>query len=111
MFDDLFLFHDQVFPHRLNIPEYFVYGVYILAPLSLLAYYRRLILSTEFPLFVAAGCFLGASMLADTLTNASADTSIKFLIEDGLKLFGIMSWFIYYVRLCLAELSASIGSD
>lgn len=111
MFDDLFLFHEIVFPHRLHVPEYVVYGVYILAPLSLLACYWRLILRTEFPLFVAAGCFLGASMLADTLTNVSADTSIKFLIEDGLKLFGIMSWFIYYVRLCLAELSASIGGD
>ena len=54
-------------------------------------------------MLIAAGFFLSLSMLADTLTNDATDTSIKFLIEDGLKLFGIMSWFIYYIHLCIDE--------
>ena len=59
----------------------------------------------------AAAFFLGLSIVADTLTNNIEDTSIKFLIEDGLKLFGIMNWFMYYVHLCIGEINAQIKNQ
>lgn len=109
LFDDLFLFHEKVFPHRLHIPEYVLYSTYAFTGLAFLFIFRRVIKSTRFLVLFAAGGFLGISMIVDTLTNNAQDTSIKFLVEDGLKFFGIVSWFAYYVQICLVAFSARMA--
>lgn len=111
MLDDLFLFHEKFFPDYLRIPEYVVYSAYILGAGSFLLTFWRQILRSSYPILLAAGAFLGASMLSDHITNHYADTSIKFLIEDGLKLFGISAWATYFISTCVKETSAHMSSN
>jgi hypothetical protein len=98
LFDDLFLFHEIVFPEKLHIPELLLYAVYGASVLLILVFFRTTIARTDYLILIAAGAFLGLSEIADTLTNFSEDTSAKFLIEDGLKFMGIVNWFTYFVR-------------
>ena len=111
MLDDLFLFHEKFFPYYLHIPEYAVYSIYLLTGVAFFLFFRKFIFQTNFLMLFAAAFFLGLSIVADTLTNNIEDTSIKFLIEDGLKLFGIMNWFMYYVHLCIGEINAQIKNQ
>ena len=104
MLDDLFLFHEKVFPVLMHIPEYVTLSSYVLLVGGYLVVFRREILRTDFSVLLVAGGLLAAAMVADTFPNRAADTSIQFLIEDGLKFLGIATWFTYYCRLCLEEM-------
>lgn len=101
LFDDLFLLHEVVFPRYLHLHQNVLYAGYALMLLLCMVWFRRLILRTDFLILLCAAGLLGSGMVADLLTDQAADTSLKFLIEDGLKLFGIVSWFIYYARVSL----------
>ena len=103
MFDDLFLFHEQFFPDYLGIPDYLTFSVYALVTLSYLFIFRNVIFKTHYLLLITAGALLGLGMVVDKILDTSADTSIKFLTEDGIKFFGITTWFVYYARLALNQ--------
>jgi len=107
LFDDLFLFHEIVFPKYLGISDYVTFSVYAAIALSYVVVFRRLILSTPFLTLILAGALLGLGMIADKLYDDALDTSAKFLIEDGLKFMGITTWFVYYVRLAVSECCAA----
>lgn len=96
MLDDLLLFHEQFFPFYLGIPEGVTYGAYATCVFGFLLVFRTTILQTAFPVLLSAGALLALGMFADTMTNAMADTSQKFLVEDGFKLLGICGWFSYF---------------
>jgi hypothetical protein len=105
--DDLFLFHEVIGPRILDVPERYVYAGYGIATLALMATFRATILrETDYLVLGVGGAFLGLSQVADTLTNQAADTSAKFLVEDGLKFLGIVGWFTYFARVCLKSLRA-----
>jgi len=106
LFDDLFLFHEVIGPRLLDVPERYVHASYGLATLALLVAFRATILETDYLILGVAGGFLLLSQVADTLTNTAPDTSVKFLVEDGLKFLGIVGWFTYFVSVCLAALKA-----
>jgi hypothetical protein len=103
LFDDMFLLHENFFPQYLHIPDYLTFSAYAAITLSYLFFFRDVILKSHFLVLVMAGLLLGLSMIADKLMDDSADTSIKFLIEDGLKFFGITTWFVYYARLAIDQ--------
>ncbi len=110
LLDDLFLLHEIVFPQKLHLPELLVYGAYAAGGLLVFVWFRTVIWTTEYPLLLVAGGFLAVSLVADTATNDWPDASLKFLVEDGLKFFGIAGWFGYYARTCLGELRARAGT-
>ncbi len=103
LIDDLFMLHDEVFPVYLGIgetPFYWFYGV-VLGVLILV--FRERILSTDhFVLVVSLLCF-GASVFFDLLSKHTWVTGL-FLIEDGFKLFGIVSWALYFGNLSYRSL-------
>lgn len=107
LFDDLFLFHEKMFPDVLGIPESMTFSTYAVIVLGFLVAFRGAILRTRYPVLLFAGAMLALSMTADTLTNLSADTSLKFLVEDGFKFTGIAAWFVYYARVCADEVIES----
>ncbi|GAB4199878.1 MAG: hypothetical protein Fur006_50940 [Coleofasciculaceae cyanobacterium] len=95
LLDDLFLFHETVFPLYFNIPEKIVFLSYGLILLGYITRFRKLISETDFIFLIFAFVFFGFSMVIDLL-----DLRISALFEDGSKLFGIVSWLGYFARTC-----------
>ncbi|RME99093.1 MAG: hypothetical protein D6768_15830 [Chloroflexi bacterium] len=93
--DDAFLFHEEVFPEYLYIPEGAVYlGYAMIAGLYLLVFMPR-ILSTDYLLLVAAGAFLAGSIVLDRLLSFS---QLETFAEDSLKFMGIALLLTYYAH-------------
>lgn len=90
--DDAFLLHEQFFPF-IGIPEKAVYAIYACLMLYFLYRFRERILETEYPLLAAALLLFATSVLLDVIQPEGVDI---FLIEDGAKLVGIMSWMAYF---------------
>lgn len=103
MLDDLFMIHEVVFPEYLRINEYFVYAIYLGIVVTFLVKNIRIIKRTEFLILLAATVFFGLSIMSDTIMS-----EIHIVIEDVFKILGITIWFIYFLRLCLQEVSSAI---
>lgn len=111
MIDDLLLFHENLLPRHLGVPELVTYATYAFCVFGFLFGFRSTILQTAFPLLLTAGGFLALGMMADTFTNDMADTSNKFLIEDGFKFLGICGWFAYFTHTGLVSLTQLVRSS
>jgi len=98
MADDMWLLHDQVFPHKVGIPELVVYFGYAAFTLGHLWVFRKVILRTDYQVLLFAGFFLAFSLVADTLTNNVAGSNSQYMIEDGPKFFGMVTWLAYHGR-------------
>ncbi|MBI4547777.1 MAG: hypothetical protein HY707_07350 [Ignavibacteriae bacterium] len=100
LLDDFFNLHDVVYPEYLHIHEYLVYAIYGTVVALYLVTFRATILQTENALiFLLALGFFGLSLLTDMLTDRNLVLiPAQFLVEDGLKLFGIMSWFAFFSK-------------
>ena len=112
LLDDLLLFHETIAPDVLNISEQTVYISYAIIILGAIFRYRKIIAQTEWNLFGLAFLFLGFSVFIDELTiyfdlSAIFKLSVQYLLEDGCKLFGIVSWVGYFVRLSLLTIQES----
>ena len=97
LLDDMFRFHDSILPYHLMIPEELVYLSYITVVLVYLAKFKTEILAYEYVILSLAFCFFALSVLIDLLLQQQGLTS---LLEDGLKLFGIVTWFVFFFRTC-----------
>ncbi|HEY9833453.1 MAG TPA: hypothetical protein V6D26_23075 [Stenomitos sp.] len=95
LLDDLFLFHETVFPLYFKIPEKLVFLSYGLVILGYVTRFRKLILKTDFIFLILAFGLFGLSIGIDLL-----ELKISILFEDGSKLFGIVSWFGYFAITC-----------
>jgi hypothetical protein len=94
--DDIFLFHESVFPDNLGIPEKVVFLSYGIAMVVYGVRYLKLLLATEYVLFALAIGFFGLSILSDFVDYYYNDYSL--LLEDGLKFTGLIFWTSYYFR-------------
>lgn len=93
--DELFMLHETVLPH-LGIPERVVMGSYLLFFLLYFARYYRLIWRTDFLPLLTALFFFGVSLLVDQ--RPFTNPNLHYLIEDGTKLVGIISWLGYFFQ-------------
>lgn len=101
LLDDLFLFHEEVFPNYLNVPERVMPILYIMLILVYLARFRKMVLMTEFSLLIFSLGFFGLSNAVDL---SPTEFHGIHLIEDGAKLFGIVTWAAYFIRICLQQM-------
>ena len=92
--DDAFLLHEQFFPY-FGVPEKVVLGSYGVFLLFYLFKFYKIILKTEFILLVMALIFFGLSIMLDLFQRHGV---YSFLLEDGAKLVGIVSWLAYFFR-------------
>jgi hypothetical protein len=92
--DDFFLLHEEVLPD-LGIPQNLVLGAYVVFTLAFVYWFREPILRTRYLLLVLAGLGFGVSIGVDVLVHVGLIWPL-FLLEDGAKLFGIVSWTAYY---------------
>jgi hypothetical protein len=97
MSDDLFLLHEDVFPNYLGIQEGIVYIIYMNAIIYYIYAFRNQLLNSEYLVLGTAFGLIGISQFVDMLPMPIPEDSF---LEDAIKLFGVMSWFIYYTRYC-----------
>jgi hypothetical protein len=98
MIDDLFLFHDVVFPVYLHIGENVFFAFYGISVCAMIYFFRELILKTDYILFMLSFGFLGSSAISDSLAAMGFIGKYAMALEDSLKFMGILSWFSYYLR-------------
>lgn len=96
--DDLYLFHEELFPKHLGVPQTVVLAVYGAAALSIAWRHRRLLLESEFVLLGLAFALFGVSLVVDLF--ASGERKF-YLAEDGAKLLGVVTWLGFHARLAL----------
>jgi hypothetical protein len=92
--DDMFLLHEEILP-GLGIPQNLVLGTYVLLAIGFVVRFRATILRTRYLLLVLAGASFGFSVLIDVLVGYGLIWPL-FLLENGSKLFGIVSWTAYF---------------
>lgn len=100
-FDDAFLLHEDFLPQHVGIPERLVYVGYAALGLFYLVRFNAVILNTDYLLLLLAWSLLGVSVSLDILLDRhiiSLPRRIAFLLEDGAKFAGIVSWLVYSAR-------------
>ncbi len=109
LLDDLFLFHEIIAPELFNISEKAVYYSYVFLLAWGVVKYRKIIFETDWYLFCLAFLFFGFSVLIDKFfdylylfkfAEEGGWLGLLILLEDGFKLFGIVSWLGYFTRVC-----------
>ena len=95
LFDDLFMFHEEFLPNYLHIPERAVYVIYLILILGYFLKFMSDILQSEYTILLIACGFLGLSVISDMVFPQEG---LEFLVEDGFKLFGIVTWFLFFSR-------------
>ncbi len=98
MFDDLFLLHEVVFPDYFYLPKNVVYLIYLNIIAVYMIMFRAELMQTEYLLLGIGSGLLGISQFVDSLPMPIPEDSF---LEDAVKLFGIVTWFTYYMRYCV----------
>lgn len=114
--DDTFLLHEEFFPN-LGVPQKLVYVGYIGFVIYYLVRFFSTLLKTEYLLLIMALGFFGSSVAVDVLSDLlhSDHTSQVILgmnedlLEDSLKLIGIVSWLTYFFRTGTTALCRTIA--
>ncbi|MCA9918629.1 MAG: hypothetical protein KC445_11795 [Anaerolineales bacterium] len=97
MVDDFFVLHES-FRDYLGFPEKAFYAFYLVFFGLYLVRYGRYILTTDYLFLALAFAFLGVSFGLDNFQEMITDfvPVDYYLLEDGLKLLGIVSWFGFF---------------
>jgi hypothetical protein len=103
--DDLFLLHEILFPSYLGVPEPAVYVLYGALAAGFLVLFRRTILRTEFVLLALALGWFALSLVVDRWGHLFLARGF-WLVEDGFKLLGIVSWLLYFARTAYRDVRA-----
>jgi hypothetical protein len=103
LLDDIFLFHEEVAPYYLHVPEKLVMAGYLLLGVAFVVLNRNEILSSEYLLLGLALAMLGLSIFLDALPIDDLGLRyfwkrLEIFLEDGFKFAGITTWLIYFVR-------------
>ena len=108
MLDDLFLFHEKIYPRFLHIPEkavFVLYGIYLLA---CLIRFRSVIFRSHYFVLLLSFVLMGLSIAVDMLPEDWS--AFHHLFEDGFKLLGIVSWFVYFATLSAKQVEIALSS-
>lgn len=108
LFDDLFLLHENVFPEYLNMNKGTVYVIYVNIIVLYLFIFRSEILQSEYIILVLASALIAISQFVDMLPMPLPEDSF---LEDAVKLFGIVTWFIYYARYCFQKTESVFATE
>lgn len=100
-FDDFFMFHELLAPKYLKVKEAYILIAIMIAVTAYLASFYKLILTTDYLIFVLAFSFLTISVLFDvaqykSINLINLDNNSESFYEDGFKWLGIISWLSYF---------------
>jgi hypothetical protein len=106
MSDDLFLLHEIVFPEYFDVPTKGVFVIYSNILLLYALLFRETILKTDYIVLGLAFMLIGASTFVKRIPMPIPEDTF---LEDAVKLFGIICWFTYFLRLGFKELKRVFG--
>lgn len=107
LLDDLFLLHEEIAPKYLHIRERFVFIIYAILIVIYLTKFISIINKTRFVLLGSAFAFFGLSIIFDIIQGYfNIYMPGQYLIEDGAKFLGILSWVTYFIGECFEEAAA-----
>jgi hypothetical protein len=111
LFDDLLMLHDVIFPGYLSLDEKVFYCFYCFSVIALFYFFRKIVLRSDYILFILAFGFLGGAVITDVILALGFKLTYEYLVEDGLKFLGIIAWFAYFTRTsyCLIEPSDKLN--
>jgi len=107
-FDDMYMFHEQVFPNYLAVSQNIILALYGLGMIAFLVHFRKEILKSRFHVLVVALAFLGISVMVDILDHFISFPS-QMLLEDGTKFIGLWGWCLYFVGFAKVRLSECLA--
>lgn len=110
LLDDFFMLHEVVFPEYLGIVDDAVYAMHALLLVWFLVWFRATILQTDFLLLALALAGMAFSIGIDVVA-AIVPVPGHHVLEDGAKLFGIVSWAAYFVRASARSIVPGEGRD
>lgn len=101
LFDDFFMFHEALASQYLGLDEEVVFAVLGVAVSIYLIAFGRVILRTNYVIFLLALGLLASSVVMDTILARwmlRLGKNWVFFFEDGAKWLGIACWCSYYVH-------------
>lgn len=100
LFDDALLLHEYFAPRHFGIPEEVVYVFLGTITAIYLLVFRRLILRTEYLVLGVALGYFAVSVAIDAVLEKWLWRIGEwvYLVEDGAKFLGLVSWCLYYAR-------------
>ncbi|MEO1237023.1 MAG: hypothetical protein AAFX76_09570 [Planctomycetota bacterium] len=102
LLDDMFLVHEELAYPAVGLGERSVLGLFVLAAAALFVVYRRFILSGPALPVLLTACVCFAVMLGvDRVQEQISNQNLRYLLEDGMKFFGIVAWLTWVVLTCL----------
>jgi hypothetical protein len=113
MLDDLFMIHEFLLPTYFPVGDDLMFVVYFLAVAGMLVYYRSDLLRMRHILLGCAFAAFGASIMLDVLghvwfTDRGVPSrlvwNLEYVIENGLKLLGIVLWLHFLTATSLDNL-------
>lgn len=115
--DDLWQIHENFFTLLLgetnnraiqNLHETIVFGIYGLLFGAYIIRFKKLLYQTKLLTLILTFLFFGLSAIIDLLLE---DISGHFILEEGFKLLGIVSFSIYYFEVCFQQVRRSLMND
>ncbi len=107
MFDDAFLFHERIAPLYLGVENEVVLAIQGLLLLAILIRYRNVVAQSDYTLLLLSLGAFASAVAFDKLNDYALlsrfgidSQALKFMLEDGLKLLGIVGWLSYFARTC-----------
>jgi hypothetical protein len=108
MLDDFFQLHEDVFPNHLHVDENVFFAIYGLLVCLYFIRFRKTIFDSEFIILFFALSFFALSMPFELFLH---DLRGEVFFEEGLKLFGIISWFTYFLRVSMKLIRPGVNSS
>ncbi len=108
--DDLFQIHELVAPKYLGIPEIAVYAALMLATAIYIYRFMNILSGFDAVLMLLAFVFFGLSVAVDTILEPWLwrIKEWEFLVEDGLKWFGICLWNGFCILRCVKSIKMGL---
>lgn len=115
--DDFFMIHEWVVPTYLPLSDDALLGVYGIAGAVVVYSFRREIRRTRYPILLLAGICFSVSTLLDVagvewFEKRGVPTrlawNLEYVVEDGLKLMGLIAWTQYFTLTCYEALASLI---
>lgn len=97
LLDDAYLLHESILP-GLGVPQILIQLAYAAAALVYLWLNRTLIRQAEWPILLAAGASMAASIGLDLVVESRSDAAV--IIEDALKFYGFVLWTVFHITTC-----------
>ncbi|MGZ9235185.1 MAG: hypothetical protein ACXW4E_06640 [Anaerolineales bacterium] len=116
LLDEAFFFHGEIAPKYLHIDKLVVIAAYLMLILFVAVSNRTEILSSEYLLPLLAVGLFGTSIVLDALPLRALNVQmswqqLRFFLEDGSKLAGVVTWLAYLWRYAIRQIETISAHD